>query len=104
MIEILWASLALGVLALSGAAVALILAVRDNVKKAGQSLDALNKELPGLLAAARHSAEDVESVLALGSTLSKGFAWVNGLLKGAQAFSGVFNKGKVSKEDAAKSE
>jgi hypothetical protein len=90
MLDILWGCVAVSVLALSGATVALLLALRENVKKGGQSLDALNRELPAILAAARRSAEDAENVLSMGGKVARGLGWLTSLLKGAQTVTGLF--------------
>jgi hypothetical protein len=79
--EILWGSLALSALALSAALVALILSVRENVKKAGRTLDAVNLELPGILGAMRLVSEDLEAMLAWGGKLRRGLGFLGSLLK-----------------------
>lgn len=92
MMDVLWGSLAVSVLALSGALIAYVLTLRCNAKKFGESLDALNRELPDILAAIRAASEDIEATMILGRKLGGILASLGGLFKGAKFLSGLFAK------------
>ena len=92
--EILYACLALSSLALTGAAVPLLLAARSTVVKAGEALDGVNQELPLLLANLRHASEDARhsaellkgTALRLNSTGTMALAALQVVKAAAEAF------------------
>ena len=99
MSEIFWSVLALSVLALSGALVALVLSVRENVKRAGRVLDAVNLELPGILHAMRLSCEDLEAMLSWGGKASQNLGWLGGLIGAVGSVSRAFHRRNKNAND-----
>jgi hypothetical protein len=93
MLDVLWATLALCALALTGGALALMLSQRKVVEKAAQSLDSLNKELPALLDSARLATLDAQELLSLLGTMGRTAAWAGGIFKGIRALAGTFGAG-----------